>query len=58
MNEYALSHRLAHMRFVILLVEHDASQCLIDPVWPLMETLVRQLALVKELVSVDCHDRF
>ena len=46
------------MRPVVLLVEHDASQRLIDPVWPLVETLVCQLALLKELVSVDGHNRF
>ena len=54
----AVSHGLQRVRLVVLLIEDHASQRLVDPVGPLVEAFMDRFALIKEFVSVDCHDAF
>ena len=42
---------------MVLLFENHASECLVDPVGPLVEAFMQLFAVIEHLVSVEGHDR-
>ena len=42
---------------MVFLFENHASECLVDPVGPLVEAFMQLFAVIEHLVSVEGHDR-
>ena len=53
----ALSHGL-QFSVVVFFVKNNPGECLVDPLGPLVETLVHLRAILEEIIPIYDHDFF